>query len=153
LETHPPEAAIELPESTWGQGGHYWVWQNHHTEWMWPQIHSAEFKMKELVETYRNETNTLKVRLLNQTLRELLLLESSDWPFLVTTFQAKDYAIERFNEHKDRFWALVSMLETGAIDEGQLALFEDEDNPFPNIDFRGYQYQFKPQLQVAANPA
>lgn len=152
LEAYPPDSAIELPESTWGQGGHYWVWQNHHTEWMWPQIHSAEFKMKELADANRDTTAPLKERALNQALRELLLLESSDWPFLVTTFQAKDYAVERFNQHKDRFWALANMLESGSIDEAQLSQFEDVDNPFPNVDFRWYAYQNKPELEAALSP-
>lgn len=151
LEAHPPEAAIELPESTWGQGGHYWVWQNHHTEWMWPQIHSAEYKLQELVATYQNEQDPLKVRLLNQALRELLLLESSDWPFLVTTFQAKDYAVERFNQHKDRFWTLVNMLTSNQIDESTLSQIERLDNPFPNLDFRWYAYHNKPELQAVVN--
>jgi len=138
LKAHPPQAAIELPESTWGQGGHYWVWQNHHTEWMWPIIHSAEFKMRDVVQAYPDETDPLKLRTLNQALRELLLLESSDWPFLVTTFQAKDYAVERFNEHTERFWQLVDMLESGVIQEEQLALFEYEDNPFPAISYKWF---------------
>ena len=42
-------------------------------------------------------------RALNQMARENLLLQSSDWPFLITTWQAKDYATDRFNEHVDRF--------------------------------------------------
>jgi 1,4-alpha-glucan branching enzyme len=152
LEQHPPEAVIELPESTWGQGGHYWVWQNHQTEWMWPQIHSAEFKMQELVNVHREEAAPQTARILNQAFRELLLLESSDWPFLVTTFQAKDYAVERFNEHNQRFWDLVRMLETNAIDETLLAHYEDEDNPFPTIDYRWYSYTYKPELQTLSLP-
>lgn len=152
LEANPPETAIELPESTWGQGGHYWVWQNHQTEWMWPQIHSAEFKMQELVTAYQNGSEPLKVRVLNQMLRELLLLQSSDWPFLVTTFQAKDYAMERFNQHKEKFWSLVNMIESGNIDPSLLSQFEEEDNPFPNIDFRWYSYSSKSDLLTVSNP-
>lgn len=148
LEKHPPESAIDLPESTWGQGGHYWVWQNQDTDWMWPIIHSAEYRMGELVGRYQDETDPLKVRVLNQTLRELLLLQSSDWPFLVTTFQAKDNAIERFNEHTDRFWTLSSMLETQHVDEATLALFEDEDNPFENVDYRWYTYTYQADRQA-----
>jgi len=49
--------------------------------------------------------------LLKQAARELLLLESSDWPFLVTTGQAKDYGIERFNSHLERFNGLAEMAE------------------------------------------
>ena len=44
--------------------------------------------------------------MLNQAARELLLVQSSDWPFLVTTGQAKDYAVKRFNEHVERFEAM-----------------------------------------------
>lgn len=150
LGTHVPGTAIELPESTWGQGGHYWVWQNQATEWMWPIIHAAEQRMLELVKHYREENDPLQVRVLNQALRELLLLESSDWPFLVTTFQAKDYAIERFNEHRDNFWVLVSMLTSDSVEEGTLADLEALNNAFPNLDYRWYAFHPKTQLQAVA---
>jgi 1,4-alpha-glucan branching enzyme len=142
VEAHPPQSAIALPESTWGQGGHYWVWQNHHTEWMWPIIHEAEHHMQRLVTRYADTTDAWVIRLLNQSLRELLLLESSDWPFLVTTFQAKDYAVERFSQHQERFWELASMLDQPASVEAEtiLATLEAEDNPFPHIDFRWYTW-------------
>lgn len=150
LQNNPPKQAISLPESTWGQGGHYWVWQNHHTDWMWPIIHAAERKMRELVDRYANEADPLRVRTLNQAFRELLLLESSDWPFLVTTFQAKDYAIERFLEHKENFWTLAHMLEDHHMNEGVLSTLEEKNNPFPDIDYRWYQYesQAEPVLQA-----
>ncbi len=141
LAANPPRTAMALPESTWGQGGHYWVWQNHHTEWMWPMIHAAERRMVELSREYQTESDPLKVRLLNQAARELLLLESSDWPFLVTTFQAKDYAIERFRKHLDNFWQLVHMLDHDRIEEHLLVEMEETNNPFPNVDYRWYQAQ------------
>lgn len=141
LQNNVPRTAISLPESTWGQGGHYWVWQNHHTEWMWPIIHSGEERMRELALQYKEEKDAQKIRILNQALRELLLLESSDWPFLVTTFQAKDYAIERFIGHKDNFWSLVKMLESDRVDEKLLDELEEKDNPFGNIDYRWYCYE------------
>lgn len=146
LEHNPPQTAIELPESTWGQGGHYWVWHNQHTAWMWPVIHNAEVRMRQLVRQYPNETEPLKLRALNQTLRELLLLQSSDWPFLVTTFQAKDYAVERFEKHVDHFNQLADMLETGTINETALKAMEDVDNPFANIDYRWFEtYSVPPE--------
>jgi 1,4-alpha-glucan branching enzyme len=79
---------------------------------------------------------------LNQAARELLLLESSDWPFLVTTGQAKEYASQRFNEHVDRFNALASMAEREAdltaSELENLAALEEQDNPFPHIDYRAF---------------
>ena len=77
-------------------------------------------------------------RALNQLARENLLLQSSDWPFLITTWQAKDYATDRFNEHVDRFSFIADMIESGNIDEAKLAEIESIDNCFPVIDYRVY---------------
>ena len=79
LEKHPPKEAIQIPESSWGQGGHFWVWQNHLTEWMWPIIHSCEKRISEIVSKYENiPQDKLLHRALNQLARENLLLQSSD---------------------------------------------------------------------------
>jgi len=78
---------------------------------------------------------------LNQAARELLLLEASDWPFLVTTGQAREYAIRRFNEHLERFERLAEMAEAGQADEGARALAEElyeRDKLFPNVDYRWF---------------
>ncbi len=144
LGNNPPKKAIALPESTWGQGGHYWVWNNQHTSWMWPVIHKAEVQMRELLQQYGEQQNPVTIRALNQALRELLLLQSSDWPFLVTTFQAKDYAVERFEGHVERFTELFDMLHANAVDELRLKAFEDIDNPFSNIDYRWFAVKSLP---------
>ena len=81
----------------------------------------------------------LMLRALNQLARENLLLQSSDWPFLITTWQAKDYATDRFNEHVDRFSLIADMIEDGNIDEAKLSEIESIDNCFPEIDYRVYQ--------------
>jgi 1,4-alpha-glucan branching enzyme len=130
LESHPPKTAIELPESSWGAGGHWQVWLNEDTQWMWPIINQAEQTMAELL-LKQQETGELSNRAYSQAVRELLLLESSDWPFLVTTGQAKTYAIERFNEHHERFNKLVAMIKAGNIEEAKLAEIEGIDNCFP----------------------
>ncbi|HMW37376.1 MAG TPA: DUF1957 domain-containing protein, partial [bacterium] len=43
--------------------------------------------------------------------RELFLLESSDWPFLISTQSAIDYATERFMEHHTAFEKLARLSE------------------------------------------
>ena len=99
---------MALPESSWGAGGGHFTWLNDETEWMWPVIHEAERTMESLVASYPDASGDQE-RVLNQAARELLLLQSSDWPFLVTTGQAKDYAVKRFNEHVERFNKLSEM--------------------------------------------
>jgi 1,4-alpha-glucan branching enzyme len=139
LDKNPPTTAISIPESSWGQGGHFWVWQNHQTEWMWPIIHAAEKRIQDIVSRYSKiPQDKVLLRALNQMARENLLLQSSDWPFLITTWQARDYATERFREHQERFEKLADMIENNAIDEAYLISLESIDNPFCEIDYRVY---------------
>ncbi|MGB3306296.1 MAG: 1,4-alpha-glucan branching protein domain-containing protein [Thermomicrobiales bacterium] len=139
IEEHDPERVINLPESSWGSGGNHFTWMNVDTQWMWPIIHSAEDRMEALVARFPEAEGDL-LAVLNQAARELLLLESSDWPFLVTTGQAKEYATQRFTEHADRFEKLVSVAERGgdltAEDREMLATVAEKDNPFADIDYR-----------------
>lgn len=139
IERYPPEKVMDLPEGSWGANGTHFTWMNVDTEWMWPIIHGAESRMEALVARYPDADGELR-ELLNQTARELLLLESSDWPFLVTTGQAGEYATKRFNEHTERFDRLAGVAETGgridAADREYLDEIEERDNPFPVIDYR-----------------
>ncbi len=133
LDEHQPEKAIELPESSWGAGGHFQVWYHNDTEWMWNLIHECEHEM-EAVEHEHHNGSPLMQRALNQSVRELLLLQSSDWPFLVTTGQATQYAKDRFNGHVERFREIVAMIRGNNLDEGRLSQLEEVDNCFPTIN-------------------
>jgi 1,4-alpha-glucan branching enzyme len=141
INEHAPDRVIALPESSWGSGGNHFTWMNHETEWMWPVIHAAEMRMEALVANSPDATGET-AELLNQAARELLLLQGSDWPFLVTTGQAKEYASQRFTEHVDRFNALADLIERdGALsteDASMLAALSERDNPFGDIDYRWF---------------
>lgn len=140
VEDHPPREVLSLPESSWGAGGGHYTWLNDDTDWMWPLIHAAERRMEALVAAYPDASGTRR-EALNQAARELLLLQSSDWPFLVTTGQAKEYAIERFQEHLERFDQLVEMAERVELDDAALDVLSslrERDNPFPRIDYRDW---------------
>lgn len=107
---------------------------------MWPIIHACEKRINAIVDKYPEiPEDKLLHRALNQMARENLLLQSSDWPFLITTWQAKDYATDRFREHVDRFEKICDMIEGGNIDESVLREIESIDNCFPVIDYRVYQ--------------
>jgi len=150
LEAHPPEEVLEIPESSWGNGGGHWTWLNPDTEWMWPLIHAAERAMEELVAQYPDAEGTL-AKVLNQAARELLLLEASDWPFLITTGQAREYAVDRFQGHLARFNHLMSLARRGSLTEDDLRFLreiEELDNPFPTVDYR----VFREREQVERTP-
>ncbi len=139
IEEHPPEEVLHIPESSWGAGGGHFTWDNGETHWMWQPIHEAEARMEALVAKYPNPTDDEKT-VLNQLARELLLLEGSDWPFLVTTGQAREYAIQRFSQHVERFNQLANKLESGNL--AQARDFAEElyelDKVFADIDYRWF---------------
>ena len=49
---------------------------------------------------------------LEQAARELLLAQSSDWQFIISTGAAGDYATKRFNEHCEALESLLPFMRT-----------------------------------------
>jgi 1,4-alpha-glucan branching enzyme len=140
VAAHSPDDVVALPESSWGMGGNHFTWDNADTHWMWPIIHEAEARMERLAARYPRSEGPLR-QVLNQAARELLLLASSDWPFLITTGQAGEYAIERFSAHVDRFNRLAERAEAGQADETSAALAAElfeRDKLFPDLDYRWF---------------
>ncbi len=139
LDDHPPQEAMALPESSWGMGGGHWTWDNPNTHWMWEPIHQAERRMEELVAAHPAADGDLRAAL-DQAARELLLLQSSDWPFLVTTGQARAYAIERFQSHVDRFNDLADLITARDFVAARELTDElwERDRLFPTIDYRWF---------------
>jgi 1,4-alpha-glucan branching enzyme len=138
LEEHPPHQVIALPESSWGHAGTHVTWLNPETTWMWAAVHASEHRMEGLVERYPNAQGGVEVAL-NQAARELVLLQASDWEFLYTTGQARQYASDRFTEHVNRFNDLASGLEMQTDPEVLAGLswqYGERDNLFPDIDYR-----------------
>jgi len=137
VQQHPPQATLHLPESSWGAGGTHYNWENSETRWMWPVIHDHEARMVMLAKQFAEADDDKKV-VLNQIARELMLMLSSDWQFLVTTGQAREYAIQRFSQHVERFDKLASSLDTAMPDVTYAKELYNLDNIFPDIDFRWY---------------
>jgi 1,4-alpha-glucan branching enzyme len=138
LNAHPAKTSLALPEGSWGAGGTHFVWDNADTEWMWPIIHEAETRMMAAVEV-NPKARLVKRKILDQAARELLLLQSSDWPFLVTTGQANEYAIQRFREHVEHFNSLLDSVTTESPDEELADRLWERDKIFPDIDYRWFR--------------
>lgn len=137
IKRHPPSDVLNLPESSWGSNGTHFTWDNIENHWMWQPIHEAELRMETLVARFPEPNDDQRV-ILNQIARELLLLQSSDWPFLITTGQAREYAIQRFNQHLDRFNKLIESLDGGSPDRKLAEEYYKLDKLFPDIDYRWF---------------
>ena len=105
------EKSVVLPEGSWGKNGNHEVWMNPETEWTWELIYKAEEQFGNIMLAYIAKRNDVQERILKQMLRELLLMQSSDWQFLITTVSAKDYAEKRFVQHNADFHVLIDMLD------------------------------------------
>jgi 1,4-alpha-glucan branching enzyme len=137
LEEYPDNQHQEPASSSWGAEGYYRVWINGETEWMYPHQHVAEQRMVELARAHPAAVD-LQRRALNQAARELLLAESSDWAFIITTGTAVQYAVKRFRDHIARFTSLYEMIQSDEIDEQWLQRMESADTIFQEIDYRVY---------------
>ena len=94
--------------------------------------------MVECATLYKNVEDKLITRALNQMARELLLLQSSDWLFIITNGTMVEYAHKRIKYHTGRFNALYDMVKSNSIHEHYLKNLELKDDIFPDISFDTY---------------
>ncbi|HEV7550112.1 MAG TPA: 1,4-alpha-glucan branching protein domain-containing protein [Candidatus Angelobacter sp.] len=141
LDQYPPAGYVALPEGSWGAESNNSVWLNPDTEWTWKHIYPSELAVQQMANSGLWRGNEIATRLVKQICRELMLLESSDWQFLITTKAARDYAEKRFNTHLEQFRALLdtwrrfeSTRQISAEKIQELEAIELRDSVFPEID-------------------
>lgn len=129
---------ITMGTSTWGLNSDFTVWQNPEHGWIWPYINSTSHDFEEIL-THVSPADDRGKRILRQLARELLLMQGSDWPFLLFTLQAKEYANQRFHHHHQRFlkliWAAKDLSDHRRMPEAELKAIEDVDSPWPDLDY------------------
>ncbi|QGP93899.1 D-inositol-3-phosphate glycosyltransferase [Neomoorella glycerini] len=138
LEQYPPRQEVALGLSSWGEGGYNRVWLNPANDWLYPHLHRAEKTMVNLAATCFQPT-PLQERALNQAARELLLAQSSDWPFILTSQTTAAYAHRRLEEHLGNFFKICRDYQKGDLQEDFIRILEVKDNLFPRLDFRLYR--------------
>jgi 1,4-alpha-glucan branching enzyme len=137
LEAYPIQQKAMPMASTWGRNGYNEHWVNPKTEWMWRPLHEAAARMRQAAQNNDSLTEgTLEDRALRQAGRELMLAQSSDWPFIITDGTTEEYARRRFHDHLHRFHDLVNRLENRQVDAGRLEALEAMDALFPELDYR-----------------
>jgi 1,4-alpha-glucan branching enzyme len=152
LDAEPAAGTLAIPEGSWGRNGNNEVWLNPRTAWTWSHIYAAEERVQQVAAEAKRRWGqsanpdepsfaTLGCRIAKQMCRELLLLESSDWQFLITTEAARNYAEDRFLTHLDQFrevdQAWHEFLATGNLSpdrEQRLSVIEQRDPLFADID-------------------
>ncbi len=118
--------------SSWGVNGYNEVWLNPTNDWIWPYLSEASREMTRCVRLWGSDPAFRGI--LAQMGRELLLAQSSDWPFLMTTRTAVEYAEYRIAEHLHRFKTLREMLESGVLDWALVEDYRSRSPLFPDLD-------------------
>ncbi len=141
LYQHPVDKVMRLPEGSWGEKGNHSVWINDRNRWMWEIEYRAEGRMLQALYELPWKSNPAVEQMLQRAGRELLLLQASDWPFVVHTQGAVDYGIERFSGHATRFERAVVISEQlaadkpiDAVQQTEVAEMDAHDSVFADID-------------------
>lgn len=135
-----PVNQMALPNaSSWGYKGYNHYWLDGSNDWIYKHLFMAGKKMAALSERFYDDIqygnkDSLVYRALNQAARELLLAESSDWPFIMKTGTMVPYACKRVKQHINRFTMLYEDLMKGQIDEAWLVEVEKRDCVFKDVD-------------------
>jgi 1,4-alpha-glucan branching enzyme len=136
-------SSIKMSPSTWGLNSDFTVWRNPDHSWIWPYINACAQEMENtitLLDGQGGPADDRGRRILRQMARELLLLQGSDWPFLLFTAQAKEYANQRFHHHHQRFqkllWAAKDLAELNRLKDSELQSMEEVDSLWADIDYR-----------------
>ncbi len=117
LESKWNNEVIVLKESSWGENNNHDVWMNEDTKWFWEEIYNSELRFSKYMLSDNYKTDKILERYLLQAYKELLLMQSSDWEFLVTTKSARDYAEKRFSFHLSDFNKVCNYIDNYFINQ------------------------------------
>jgi len=134
LEAHPPRAAVQLAEGSWGANGDHSMWRNKQTAWTWDRLRALEAAFWKAAPAALKRPAARPV--LAQAARELLLAQSSDWQFIISTGAVVDYAERRFTLHADDAERLLGALAPkGSLEAGTRIADElaKRDDLFPDV--------------------
>jgi 1,4-alpha-glucan branching enzyme len=118
LERFPVAAVAQPAASSWGEGGFGEVWAGPEAAQLWRHVHHAERRVRDAV-ARRREAGGLSGRALDQAIRELMLLESSDWAFMMRRGEMTPYAEARVRAHAHRAGRLagIALAEKPTMDD------------------------------------
>jgi len=123
--------------STWGFEGHNRAWLAPKNAWLYRYQHWAEAEMKRLAPRARGRGGLLE-RTARQAARELLMMQSSDWAFMISTGASESYPTRRFKDHFLSFKLLLESINNKQLDERTVSARESRTPLFHNLDLRSW---------------
>ncbi len=125
-----------LPEfSSWGTNGYAETWLDSSNDWVYRHISRSINRMIELAESFPDETG-LNERALNQAAREILLIQASDWPKMMSSHKHADFARQQIESSLRNFTTIYEALGSSYASPEWLTVLEKKNNIFPSINYR-----------------
>ncbi len=141
LKMFPCNQVARPCASTWGNKGYNEVWLCTANDWIYRHLHMAADRMTELADRFPMAEGLL-LRALKQAARELLLAQSSDWAFIMSTGTMVDYAVKRTKRHILNFNGLYEQILYNRLEEAWINELEQKNNIFPDINYRLYSNSY-----------
>jgi 1,4-alpha-glucan branching enzyme len=117
LDSAPSVIEQNPHASSWGEGGYGEVWVGRKSADLWRHVHHASNYVTWLLDQPHGPRSDLHERALDQMIRELLLLQSSDWAFILHTDTSTGYAGARVRAHVHRLRHLGHLVQKAALND------------------------------------
>jgi 1,4-alpha-glucan branching enzyme len=137
MESFPPQQILLPLEGSWGAHGDFHMWLNEGTRWTWERLWPLEDAFWTVAASALESAESRY--LLAHAARQLLLAQSSDWQFMISTGAVPDYGEKRFKLHCDDADLLIRALRPDASGAAlaaareKAAELESRDNLFPDV--------------------
>ncbi|UCG77858.1 MAG: DUF1957 domain-containing protein, partial [Nitrospirota bacterium] len=126
-----------LPQaSSWGHKGYSETWINPNNDWMIRRIYRATDHFIRTAEEMKDEMDANIVKGLNMAARELMLLQSSDWSFMMNNGISEEYVKSRITDHYNAVNELLLMVNDRRVDHAYLERMTASSGKFTDVDFR-----------------
>lgn len=132
-----PEAEVFSPTfSSLADGTYSYPYLDGNNNKIQRLIFNALDKVQDLTTRFRTEINSVKLRYLNQAVRDALLLCASDWPKILHNNSCPSYAEKRINEHLTNIDKICELLSHNKLETSWLVKAERHYPVFEGIDFK-----------------
>jgi len=150
--SNSPKLEVSQPiYSSWGNKGYGEVWLDGSNDWIYRHVHMAIERLQELVSRFPDVTG-LKERALNQAAREVLLAQSIDWPVIMRSGAAEQYAIQRLREHIGNFYRIYDAMGQGTLGTEWLTKVEKKNNVFPRLSYKVFNLGVPKRANALGHP-
>ena len=136
-ELLPEPEAVAFEEGSWGFRKDLRSWVTDETAPMLDALAAAERSTLAAVRAELPAATGARRDALAQAIRELLLLQSSDWPFMIVRGRNPDYAWQRFHTHRRTLERCIELARSRIPEDliaRQVAAIREIDQLLPDLD-------------------